>query len=74
MTFENDDFMQVEQMHVESYSGLIAGSDESRSFGEWDEKELSYTLAAYTRCDIADVFDEGTKTCKSTLGALLGVH
>jgi hypothetical protein len=35
---------------------------------------LSYALAAYTRFDRSAVFDEGTKTCKSTLGALLSDH
>jgi len=35
---------------------------------------LSYALAAYTRFDRSTVFDEGTKTCKSTLGALLSGH
>lgn len=74
ITSENDEFMQVEQMHVESYSGLIPGSDELRIFKEWDEEALSYALAAYTRCNRSAVFDEGTKTCKSTLGTLLRDH
>jgi hypothetical protein len=72
MTFENDEFMQVEQMHVESYSGLIPGSDESRIFREWDEEEFSYALAAYARRDRSDVFDEETRTCKTTLAGIMG--
>jgi hypothetical protein len=71
---ENDEFMQAEQMHVESYSGLIPGSDKLSIFKEWDEEALSYPLAAYTRYDRSAVFDEGTKTCQSTLGTLLRDH
>ena len=61
-------------MHVESYSGLIPGSHELRIFKEWDEEAFSYAMAAYTRFDRSAVFDEGTKTCKSTLGTLLRDH
>jgi hypothetical protein len=46
LTFENDEFMQIEQVRVESYSGLIPGSEESRIFRDWNEAEFSYALQA----------------------------
>jgi hypothetical protein len=67
LTFENEDVIQVEQLHVKSFSGLLPGSDELRIFRDWDEAELSHAMSAYMRVDRSKIFDEESQTCRTTL-------
>jgi hypothetical protein len=60
--------MQIEQVRVEKYSAA-----KSHASSETEE-EFSYALEAYTGHDRSDVFDEGTKTCKTTLAGLVAKH
>jgi hypothetical protein len=67
LTFENEDVIQVEQLHVKSFSGLLPGSDELRIFRDWNEAELSHAMSAYMRVDLSMIFDDETQTCRTTL-------
>lgn len=67
LTAENEEAIQIEQARVESYSGLIPGTEELRIFKDWNEEEFSFALAAYTRCKRSEVFDPETRMCKTTL-------
>jgi hypothetical protein len=67
ITSENDEFIQVEQMHVKSFSGYLPGGRELRIFRDWDEAEFSHAMAAYMGVDRSKVFDEKTQTCGTTL-------
>lgn len=67
LTFENEESIQVEQLHVRSFSGYLAGSEELRIFRDWNEVELSYAMSAYLRVDRSKIFDEETQTCRTTL-------
>lgn len=67
LTFENEESIQVEQLHVRSFSGYLPGSSELRIFRNWDQAELSYAMAGYMRVDRSLIFDEETQTCRTTL-------
>jgi hypothetical protein len=67
LTVENDESIQIEQLHVKSFSGYLPGSNELRIFRDWDETGLSYAMSAYMRVDRSIVFDEETQTCRTTL-------
>ncbi|MHC2623882.1 hypothetical protein ACVIW2_005914 [Bradyrhizobium huanghuaihaiense] len=67
LTAENEQQIQVEQLHVRSFSGCLPGSDELRIFRDWDEIGLSYAMSAYMRVDRSTIFDEETRSCRSTL-------
>jgi len=51
LTSENDDTVQVNQLHVRSFSGYLPNSQELQIFREWDDIELSYAMAAYMHVD-----------------------
>ena len=67
LTSENDESIQVEQLHVRSFSGYLPGSSELRIFRDWDETELSRAMSAYMRVDRSIIFDEETQTCRTSL-------
>jgi hypothetical protein len=67
LTFENDERIQVEQLHVKSFSGYLPASDELRIFRDWDEAELGHAMSAYMRVDRSMIFDEETRACRTTL-------
>jgi hypothetical protein len=67
LTSENDESIQVEQLHVSSFSGYLPGSSELRIFRDWDETELSRAMSAYMRVDRSIIFDEETQTCRTSL-------
>jgi hypothetical protein len=67
LTFENDEQIQVEQLHVKSFSGYLPASDELRVFRDWDEAELGHAMSAYMRVDRSMIFDEETRACRTTL-------
>ncbi|NEI74302.1 hypothetical protein GR212_32625 [Rhizobium lusitanum] len=68
LTFENDQVVQIEQLHVKSFSGYIPGTDELQIFRGWDEEQFSYALAAYTRIPRSELFDEAARVCRTSLG------
>lgn len=67
LTAEDQDTIQIEQLHVRSFSGYLPGSDELRIFRDWDETGLSYAMSAYMRVDRSMIFNEETQSCRSTL-------
>lgn len=67
LTVENEERIQVEQLHVKSFSGYLPASDELRIFRDWDEAELSYAMSAYMRVDRSMIFDEEAHACRTTL-------
>jgi len=67
LTFEDEESIQVEQLHVKSFSGYLPGSSELRIFRDWDEAGLSYAMSAYMRVDRSIIFDEETQVCRTTL-------
>jgi hypothetical protein len=67
LTLENDDSIQLEQLHVRSFSGYLPGSSELQIFRDWNETELSYAMSAYMRVDRSIIFDEETLTCRTSL-------
>lgn len=71
VTFENDQVVQIEQLHVKSFSGYLPGTDEQQIFRAWDEEAFSYALAAYTRLPRSELFDETAGVCRTSLGNLI---
>jgi hypothetical protein len=72
LTFENEASIQLEQLHVRSFSGYLPGSRELQIFRDWNEDELSYALSAYMGMDRSEIFDEETQTCRTALFDLIG--
>jgi hypothetical protein len=67
LTFENEESIQTEQLHVRSFSGYLPGRSELRIFRDWDETEFSRAMSAYMRVDRSIIFDEETQACRTTL-------
>jgi hypothetical protein len=67
LTVENEEKIQIEQLHVTSFSGYLPGSDELRIFRDWNEAELSHAMSTYMRVDRSKIFDEETQTCRTSL-------
>ncbi|WP_143029799.1 hypothetical protein [Bradyrhizobium brasilense] len=67
LTVENEERIQVDQLHVKSFSGYLPAGDELRIFRDWNEAELSYAMSAYMRIDRSMIFDEETQACRTTL-------
>lgn len=67
LTFESDKSIQIEQLHVRSFSGYLPGSNELQIFRDWNETELSYAMSGYMGVDRSIVFDEEAQVCRTTL-------
>ncbi|WP_445215444.1 hypothetical protein ACKWRH_23475 [Bradyrhizobium sp. Pa8] len=67
LTVEDDESIQVEQLHVKSFSGYLPGTGELRIFDEWDETALSYAMSAYMGIERSMIFDEESRVCRTSL-------